>query len=95
MQTTDKLLTNQEMIEYYMHRVDTGENNREKKMNRIFYKKNYKKSKKYYLNMEYDSSFCITPSNSTPIVNNKNTPPMSCLFCIPLQWPKIFDVNDK
>ncbi len=90
MQSTDinRPLTKQEMIEYYMHKIDTTENIHDKKMNDIF----YKKSKKYKLNMDSDPSFSI-PVNSTPKTNNQHK--SSCLFCIPIQWPKIFDVNDN
>jgi len=91
MQSTTTPLTNQEMIDYYMHKVDTGENIRDKKMNKIF----YKKSKKCKLNIESDPSFYIMPIDSTPNTYNTDRSSTSCLFCIPIQWPKIFDINDK
>ena len=87
---TTRELTNQEMIDCYMHKVDTGENIKDKKMNKIF----YKQSKKCKLNIESDPSFCIMPVDSTPNTYNTDRS-TSCLFCIPIKWPKIFDVNDQ
>jgi hypothetical protein len=85
MDNPTKILTDDEMINYYMHKIDTGETNFDKKMNEIFYK-NTKKCK-----IDTDSDF--TSISCTPITSNKDK--SNCLFCFPAKWSKIFDVNDK
>jgi hypothetical protein len=84
METNNKILTDNEMINYYMHKIDTSETKYDKNMNKIF----YKKSKKYKID-NHDASFTFIPVDSTP---NKNT---YCLPCFLAKWPKIFDVNDE
>lgn len=87
MNSTDLESIDNEMIHYYMHKVNTNDNEEDKNMNNIF----YKNSTKYKLDTE--SSFCDVSINSTPKKNNNTT--TNCLFCFPVRWSKIFDINDK
>lgn len=92
MENNNKILTDDEMMNYYMHKVDISETKLDKNMNKIF----YKKSKKYKIdNNDTDASFAFLTVDSTPknIDNGKNA--SYCLSCIPVKWSKIFDVNNK
>jgi hypothetical protein len=89
MNSTPRELTDNEMLHYYMHKVNTNDSEHDKKMNNIF----YKNSTKYKLDTDTDSNFCTI--DSTPITANKKNTTTNCLFCFPVRWSKIFDVNDK
>ena len=92
METNNKILTEAEMINYYMHKVDISETKHEKNMNKIF----YNKSKKYKIdNNDTDASFAFLTVDSTHKSTDKIDQPTYCFPCFPVKWAKIFDVNDK
>jgi len=93
METNNKILTDAEMINYYMHKVDISETKHDKNMNKIF----YKRSKKYKIDndTESDASFAFLTVDSTPKNIDKMDNPTYCLPCFPVKWAKIFDMNDK
>ena len=93
METNNKILTDAEMINYYMHKVDISETKHDKNMNKIF----YKRSKKYKIDndTESDASFAFLTVDSTPKSKDKIDQPTYCFPCFPVKWAKIFDVNDK
>jgi hypothetical protein len=92
MENNNKILTDDEMINYYMHKVDISETKLDKNMNKIF----YKKSKKYKIdNNDTDASFAFLTVDSTPKNIDKIDKTTYCFPCFPVKWSKIFDVNDK
>jgi hypothetical protein len=90
METNNKILTDDEMINYYMHKIDISETKYDKNMNKIF----YKKSKKYKID-NHDASFTFITVGATPKIREKVDKNTYCFPCFLVKWPKIFDVNDE